>query len=213
MASPTKGTRKSLAGLFDDLEITPTSTTAPLASSPKKHAKMNQVLHDTISKGWPPKSQRGVEQMSMTIRADDIYRQYAKDQDPKKLFEKATSWIAAIQDTSLESHQQDIVSKEVRDAMVRAIFGSNMIERAGLGWDITVELCQKIFAGEDIGEITERDISYQDALLELYRKKPSLKNTPAQYVLRGRARSSSMRRRSSTSSTPLSSREGTLRKS
>ncbi|KND94403.1 Adenosine monophosphate-protein transferase FICD-like protein [Tolypocladium ophioglossoides CBS 100239] len=70
--------------------------------------------------------------------------------------------------------------------MVRAIFGSNMIERAGLGWDITVLLCRQIFAGEDIGEILERDGTYQDALLELYHKQPGLRDMPAQYVLRGR---------------------------
>lgn len=71
--------------------------------------------------------------------------------------------------------------------MVRAIFGSNMIERVGLGWEITAQPCRKIFDGEDIGEIPERDAAHQVELVELYRKKqPDLKDVLAQYVLRGR---------------------------
>jgi fido (protein-threonine AMPylation protein) len=131
-------------------------------------------------------SQSAGEHISMTIHADDIYRQYAQDQDPQKLFEKATKWISTIQLTPLDDKKQELVNREVHESMLRAIFGSNMIERAGLGWDITVHLCRKIFSGEDIREIPERDASYQDALLEIYLKQPDLKHKPAQYVLRGR---------------------------
>ncbi|KAH6982067.1 fic/DOC family protein [Ilyonectria sp. MPI-CAGE-AT-0026] len=186
MSSPIKikGKRKSLVDFFDDLEITPSSSVTP--SSPKKRAKMAQGLRDSISKAWPPQSNKSMEQMSMTIRADDVYRQYARDQDPKQLFEKATNWIMAVQTTALDNDQQDLVANEIQETMVRAIFGSNMIERAGLGWDITVQLCRKIFAGEDIGVISERDISYQQVLLDLYRQEPSLRELSSQYVLRGR---------------------------
>ncbi len=93
------------------------------------------MLHDlrkSISRAWPPKAKVGNEEMFMTIREDDIYRQYAKDQDPKKLFEKAASWISAIQVSDLDSQKEDIVTNEISEAMIRAIFGSNMIERAGL---------------------------------------------------------------------------------
>lgn len=147
---------------------------------------MKQSLRHTISKGWPSMSQRTREQVSMTIRADDIYREYARDQDPQKLFEKATQWISTIQLTPLDDEKQELVSKEIHEAMLRAIFGSNMIERAGLGLDITIYLCRKIFSGEDIGEISERDASYQDTLLELYHKQPELRHESVQYVLRGR---------------------------
>ncbi|EFQ33128.1 fic/DOC family protein [Colletotrichum graminicola M1.001] len=124
--------------------------------------------------------------MSMTIRADDVYLQYSKDQDPKKLFEKASSWFSTLQNTSLNSTQTDLVLKETHDAIIRAIFGSNMIERAGLGWDITVHLCRKILAGEDVKDIPERSIEYQSELLEMYSKQSNLKGMPAQYILRGR---------------------------
>jgi fido (protein-threonine AMPylation protein) len=148
---------------------------------------MMNDLRGSISKGWPPKSRVGKEEMNMTIRADDLYRPYAKDQDPKKLFEKAASWITAIQATDLDSERQELVTKEINEAMIRAIFGSNMIERAGLGWDITVKLCRRVFAGDDIGEIPERDPEYNDQLLDYYRKQQAdLKNASAQFILRSR---------------------------
>ncbi|KAH7127857.1 fido domain-containing protein [Dactylonectria estremocensis] len=187
MSSPIdiKGKRKSLVEAFDDLDLAPASTfTAP--SSPRKRQMMVQSFRNTISKAWPPQSHQK-ESMAMTIRADNVYRQYARDQDPHKLFDKAINWISAIQTTSLDAAQGDVIASEIQDAMVRAIFGSNMIERAGLSWDITVQLCRRIFAGEDIGIISERDVSYQHELLELYRQQPGLRDQPAQYVLRGRS--------------------------
>ena len=45
----------------------------------------------------------------MTIRANDLY-EYAKDQDPKKLFRH--SWITAIEATDLNSQRQELVTKE-----------------------------------------------------------------------------------------------------
>lgn len=122
----------------------------------------------------------------MTIRSNDVYRQYAPGQDPATLFGKVAGWVSVIQDSMITPEQQEIIAKEVNDAMVRAIFGSNMIERAGLGWDITMHLCHKIFSGEAVGEITETDPAYQDALLEIHRKQPELKNMPPHHILRGR---------------------------
>ena len=128
------------------------------------------------------------EDMFLTIRADDIYRQYAKGQDPEKLFDKAMDWIGKIQVTDMDRPKQEVVTKEIHDAMIRAIFGSNQIERAGLGMLITVQLCEKIFAGEDVGEIPERSTEHHDELLNLYRKQqPDLKETSARFILRGRS--------------------------
>ncbi|EQL04188.1 fic/DOC family protein [Ophiocordyceps sinensis CO18] len=70
--------------------------------------------------------------------------------------------------------------------MIIAVFGSNMIERAGLGWDITLHLCRRIIAGEDVGEISERDADYQDALVKLCMQQPNLENMPCHAILRGR---------------------------
>ncbi|XP_044717854.1 uncharacterized protein HRG_08496 [Hirsutella rhossiliensis] len=81
-----------------------------------------------------------------------------------------------ISATALDKDQQEVVNNEIHETMSRAIFGSNMIERAGLGWDITVQLCRKVFAGEDIGQISERDATYQESLLKLYKQQFDLKD-------------------------------------
>ncbi|KAL7629134.1 hypothetical protein AAE478_000653 [Parahypoxylon ruwenzoriense] len=151
MDSPSGGRRRSLG----------ISSSSSPKDSPKKHALMKHSLRDTISKKWPPASRNAV---SMAIRADDIYRQYARAQDPEELFDKAANWITKIQTTSLDEDQTNLLNEEVHEVMIRAIFGSNMIEHAGLGYDITILLCKKVFAGEDA----------------------DLKNMPSQYVLRGR---------------------------
>ena len=82
--------------------------------------------------------------------------------------------------------KNEILTKEIHEAMIRAIFGSNQIERAGLDLDLTVHLCRKVFAGEFIGELSERDPDYQAQLLELYQKQPSLKGCTSTHVLRSR---------------------------
>ncbi|KAI8295062.1 Fic/DOC family protein [Colletotrichum sp. SAR 10_98] len=149
-------------------------------------ARMNTELRGTISKGWPVSAQDAKEVMSMTIRADDVYLQYSSDQDPKKLFEKASAWLNIIQEKNIGTENVDMILKETQDAIIRAIFGSNMIERAGLGWEITVHLCRKIFAGEEVGDIPERTEEYENQLLELQRKQGNNATMPAQYILRGR---------------------------
>lgn len=125
--------------------------------------------------------------MYMTIRADNVYRQYQADQDPKKLFEKANEWITTIRKVAHE--HEDLVAKEIQEALIRAIFGSNLIERAGLGLEATVHLCRKVFAGETVVDtIGEQDTKYEDRLLlALYRLEPSLKDKLTRDVLRGRA--------------------------
>lgn len=125
--------------------------------------------------------------LSVTIRADDVYREYAQDEDPQKLFDKAAGWIQSMQNTPMDDHKRDIISEEIDSAMIRAIFGSNMIERAGLNLDITIQLCKKIFAGEDVHEFLERDPDCQQALLAVYSKHHDLSGKSAQFIIRGRS--------------------------
>ncbi|CAG9942186.1 unnamed protein product [Clonostachys rosea f. rosea IK726] len=181
MASPPKQSRKSLTDLFSDLKIKPAAQNRP--SSPQKRAMMNTEMRRTISRGWPSASKDSVAPVYMTIHSDGIYCQRADIQQPEELFAKAKNWLEVIQNTP-HDEIQDVVTKEIQESMIRAIFGSNQIERAGLNLDITIYLCRKILNGEDVGPITERDPNYQSALLELYRRDPTLRNLPSQYVLR-----------------------------
>lgn len=81
--------------------------------------------------------------MSLTITADAAYRAYA-NQDPEALFDKATQYLASS--TAVNSYTQDILEKATHEAMIHAIHGSNRIEKAGLGCDVTHHLCHKTFS-------------------------------------------------------------------
>ncbi|EFY88225.1 hypothetical protein J3459_017930 [Metarhizium acridum] len=215
MSSSTKHRRKSLASLFEDsINITPAASTSRRDPSPTKRAMMKHSLRDTISRGWPSASLQK-DHVFMTIHADDVYRHVGAVQNPQQLFEKAKDWMISIQNTERDEVKNDLILKELHEAMIRAIFGSNQIERAGLNLDLTIELCRKVFAGaethvggmpakvpktigdlklnlhrgnlgEEVGEVSERDPAYQKQLLELYHKQSDLKDMPAKYILRSR---------------------------
>jgi prophage maintenance system killer protein len=187
MDSPRQTKRPSLTNLFTDLTIKATTSSPSRSLSPKKRAQMMDDLRQTISKGWPPKLEVSEQAMQLTIRSDGVYREYAPGQDPKKQFEMAATWIEALQSKIIDDSGQDIIMKEVQEAIIRAIFGSNQIERAGLGLDLTIQMCRQVFAGEEVPTFPESDPDYQEKLLELcLKKQPDLKGRSAQYILRSR---------------------------
>ncbi|ATY64289.1 Filamentation induced by cAMP death on curing [Cordyceps militaris] len=127
-----------------------------------------------------------MEDVSMTIRADNIYRTYATGQDPAALFNKAISYMNSVKSISQSEEEQALIRSEVEAMMMHAIFGSNTIEHAGLNLDITLHLCREILRGEDVGEIDERTPEYLAKLADIYRIDPPLKEKSVQLVLRGR---------------------------
>ncbi|CAH0046183.1 unnamed protein product [Clonostachys solani] len=159
-------------------------------ASPSKQSRnwrtmMNTEMRSTISRGWPSSLKCSVAPVSMTINSDGIYCQRADIQQPEELFAKAKNWLEVIQNAPPDEIQ-DVVTKEIQESMIRAIYGSNQIERAGLNLDNTIHLCRQILNGEDVRPIDERDSKCQSALLELYRRDPTLRNLPSQDVLRSR---------------------------
>lgn len=55
----------------------------------------------------------------------------------------------------------------ILESLTRMVYGSNLIEHAGAGFDITWNLCMKTFKGEAVlDEIDERDKEYQSIKLE-----------------------------------------------
>ncbi|KAK1987149.1 fic/DOC family protein, partial [Colletotrichum cereale] len=61
-----------------------------------------------------------------------------------------------------------------------------MIERAGLGLDITRHLCRKVLTRQDVGDIPERTDEYEGRLLDLHRQNVGQDYMDAQHILRGR---------------------------
>ncbi|KAH7267671.1 fido domain-containing protein [Fusarium redolens] len=179
-SSPTHK-RKPIGNLFNH----DSSASKKPPSSPVKRTKMLSDLQRSVRQNWPTMRQPST-QVPMTIRADSSYRTYAADQDPKVLFEKATRYLGSMRGVERTPEQQEILIKEIHESIIHAIFGSNRIEGAGLGFDVTLHLCRKILRGEPVPEIDERDPDYESKLLELYNHDKTLKGRPRQYVLRGR---------------------------
>lgn len=99
------------------------------------------ALHEIAGRRWPVSK--------LTIDADDIY---ATEADVR-LAKQIGGWLEAIQKINIPQ-RGNIVLRELHDSMTRAIFGSNQIERAGLNWELTTYLCQKVLAGDNSSEIS-----------------------------------------------------------
>ena len=182
MPSPTKQSKHegtSLSNDFEELQIELTSsspqinlpsTNINLAKSLRQY--MQSTLH--IGRGTvSPRSLRGI-QAQFTIAMDDAYdfKIGANDFDPDTIFpeiitlEKQLSAVlqrqfTPVQETAFEAH--------ILQCLAGMVYGSNMIERAGNGRDITLKLCMAIFRGEeipeDIGETEEEFLELKKNLL------------------------------------------------
>ncbi|KAF5021251.1 hypothetical protein F66182_6649 [Fusarium sp. NRRL 66182] len=174
--------RKSVGDLFNvDTSSLPSSSGTPCEpSSLVKRTKMLADLHKSIRHNWPV-----MQDVPITLRADSSYRTYATDQDPKALFDKATRYLGSMK-ANRTPEQQEILISEIHDSVIHAIFGSNKIEGAGLGLDVTLHLCRKILRGEPVPDIDERDQECESKLLELYNHDKTLQSQPRQFILRGR---------------------------
>ncbi|KAI0145477.1 fido domain-containing protein [Xylariaceae sp. FL1272] len=177
----TKRSRKSLTDLSPEIHISndaskslPTMTSEEITNASNTTRTMR--LKDTISKRWPrTRFSQDKEQMNMTIFMDNVYRVYKSDTNPIKLFEKASTYLTAIQSINIDDNSSDLIQKQLRESILRAIFGSNQIERAGLGLDETMYICERIFNGEEVEHIDERTPDYERKIWELYNGKSGKK--------------------------------------
>ncbi|KAI9934004.1 hypothetical protein ASPWEDRAFT_168282 [Aspergillus wentii DTO 134E9] len=127
-------------------------------------------------------------QAQLTVVMDDAYdyKIGPNDFDPDTIFleiitlgnqlSAALQKLTPAQETAFETH--------ILHCLASMVYGSNMIERAGSGPDITLKLCMAIFRGEEVPEdIGETD----EEFLEL-KKKLLRENLPANTaaVLRSR---------------------------
>ena len=85
------------------------------------------------------------------------------------------------------SEQQEIIHKEVKKTLFHAIYGSNRIEHAGLGWDATWYLCHKTLNEPDsILEVNEDGSDFDEKIHDLYAADPTLRGKSRSHVVRGR---------------------------
>lgn len=139
--------RKQLAGLFDNLSISPVASTTTSAS-------MRSAISSAFTtRGWPPSKASRVNENRLfyTISMDSSARAYVLDDDsPKDLFKKATDFYKVIQEKLKEkgSDGTAFISDTLTRYLGTVIFGSNYIERAGLNMEETIKICERIFRGE-----------------------------------------------------------------
>jgi len=103
---------------------------------------------------------------TFTIAMDAHYDYYSLaeiHEDPDDLFEKTHGFFEEVQAmvetlTDQQAAAYDSYTAEILSGM---IFGSNHIEKVGATHDITLKICQDIFAGVQVpSEIPERDKEY-----------------------------------------------------
>jgi hypothetical protein len=124
------------------------------------------ILNILRKKGWASWGSESTASESsrlfFTIKMDSRTRAYVPIDggDPGKLFERALCFIQNIQEKVNDKGDDGlkVMSKTLTKQMIDVVFGSNAIERAGLGLEETVKICDRIFRGEivDPESIPER---------------------------------------------------------
>jgi hypothetical protein len=103
--------------------------------SPPRSLYYNRMDTNNTISAWPP--------VRVSIQSDNSYRTYKDDQNPQALFEKATRYLDSLRVNRTKEQQMTLV-KEINEAVIHAIFGSNMIEEAGFGWRPTLDICRNV---------------------------------------------------------------------
>ena len=111
---------------------------------------------------------------------------YSKGSKPQEQFNEALKYLDEIQKMR-QSNPEDtaeVMSESIQEDVKMVIFGSNMIERAGLDLSETLKLIEKIFKGQEV-ELGERDHGYK-MQLEKYMKAKYNTQEAEKHILRSR---------------------------
>ncbi|KAL2066036.1 hypothetical protein VTL71DRAFT_2107 [Oculimacula yallundae] len=184
--SPTRHGRSGLENPFPDLQISPSRSSTQSSQFKSFRATIRNSRFPnwtSISKATGPP-----QQVNFTIKMNNGYRQYSTS-DPanlaNELFRDLSTDILEVRKRMGDSKMSELMSDEITSAMMSLVFSSNLIERAGLGLDATVKICEKIFRGEEVDakDCDERSSEYAQSLQDL-----ALRNNPAtkEHVVRSR---------------------------
>ena len=111
---------------------------------------------------------------------------YSKASRPQKQFNEALRYLDEIHSIRKDTFEKtiEIMSQCIQEDMKLVIFGSNMIERAGLALDETLRLVDATFKGQEI-EIGERNDDYKMQLQKYMEAKHDSQDAE-KYILRAR---------------------------
>ena len=157
--------RMSISSVFPGVDLPPSGHLRSRENSPARRTDLTKTLRNTFGKQWPQwDSISGGERNKFTIRMNDVYRDMANVRAVQADFQSAEHHIHKI----IEAHQikaldiNDTICEWIESCMMDAVFGSNAIERAGQSYDITLDICRRIFRGQQVEAIIdERSEEYQ----------------------------------------------------
>ncbi|KAL2065449.1 hypothetical protein VTL71DRAFT_3119 [Oculimacula yallundae] len=169
--------RTSIEGLFRDLKVSETSRSRSASSKKRKNTLSSSLKGSIRGAGFPSwKTLRGLssstaEECKFILHMNDNYHYYKPEQEKHNVvFERSSAIIQELKtifDTAKEDN--DLLSAYTEftaDTMAHMVYGSNMQEKAGMGLDETINLCRRVFAGENIDPngIEERSSEYEAQL-------------------------------------------------
>ncbi|KAK0121710.1 hypothetical protein ONS95_009995 [Cadophora gregata] len=155
-SSPHK--RSSLAGHFEGLTVT---------KSAYKTINLPKLLRNTVrSKFTSPKAK-------FTLKPDLLYDYFRFTPDPDEVFAESVSYFGDVWKLLQDlKEKDDSYEQYLVESMVMMIFQSNDLEKAGSSHEVTMKLCKKIFAGEELAvEIPVEDEDYEVTQKYLKQKK------------------------------------------
>lgn len=120
---------------------------------------------------------------------DANYLAYEEYQDNNSAFRNAQAMIEEIEGLIQLQDEKAIAAyqRTIEDDMALAIFGSNYIERVGAKLFDTINICKRVFAGEQINaaDLPPRDAEYERILAHL-RDDLKIKDPGVMHVARSR---------------------------
>jgi len=181
MVSPTrhsKSKRPSLEHVFEGLEISHSQSNTVSPQNTHFGSSIRHMMKSSLrlGRGTISRSVKGYE-TKLTIAQDEFYdyKIAHDDFDPDVAFPELLQQVDKLQDflqASSSPQQKAAFDDHILESLTRMVFGSNLIEKTGTGFDITWDLCMKVFKGEQVPEeIDERDPEYHRIKAELFRAK------------------------------------------
>ncbi|KAH7416660.1 fido domain-containing protein [Cadophora sp. MPI-SDFR-AT-0126] len=186
-SSPSRHSRTALYNAFPGLSISDSKSSSQSSNSKsfKSSIRSRRFPNWTsISRATGPRPR----EVQFTIKMNNGYRVYSNS-DPYNLatdlFNDLSNDILEIRNKADDPKMSDVMSEEITSAMMELVFSSNLIERAGLGYGITIKICQKIFEG---GHVDARDFDERSPEYTRWLQDLAARNNPTNkaHIIRSR---------------------------
>ena len=191
--------RKCLSDLYTDVYISRSRESSP-TRSPNSLNLYQSLSKASTHKGFPTWStwkwteHDKIHLRNFTFSMSPKYSLYAPEiqqTSTKELFHESAAIIEELRDLLANLEDDSDILQEYKEfsaeSMAQMIFGSNMIEKAGLDHEVTLRLCMQVFRGEDVNPaaLPPRGDEYA-ANLKFLRKQLGIKDVDEDQQIRSR---------------------------